>query len=261
MEQTEATQTQAVTNAEPEFAALVGIDWADKKHYWSLSTPSGRTERGTLDNTPEAVELRMAELRLRFQGRPVAVALEQRKGALIVMLSKYDHLYLYPVHPRTVSKFREALYPSGAKDDTKDADLLQEILAQHRNHLRPLAPDTKEMRILQAQVENRRKLVDERTALANKLKDTLKISFPQVLRWFSDVSTEVVCDLLTRWPTLEDLRRARPATVEKFFQQHRCREESIRQRLDDIKNAVAATGDAAIVNPSRHMKATMPRGV
>ena len=253
MEQTEATQTQAVTNAEPEFAALVGIDWADKKHYWSLSTASGRTERGTLDNTPEAVEVWMAELRLRFQGRPVAVALEQRKGTPIVMLSKYDHLYLYPVHPRTVSKFREALYPSGAKDDTKDADLLQEILAQHRNHLRPLAPDTKEMRILQAQVENRRKLVDERTALANKLKDTLKISFPQVLRWFSDVSTEVVCDLLTRWPTLEDLRKARPATVEKFFQQHHCREESIRQRLDDIKNAVAATGDAAIVNPSRHM--------
>jgi Transposase len=143
VEQTEATQTQASTNAEPEFAALVGIDWADKKHYWSLSTPSGRPERGTLDNTPEAVELRMAELRLRFQGRPVAVALEQRKGALIVMLSKYDHLYLYPVHPRTVSKFREALYPSGAKDDTKDADLLQEILAKHRNHLRPLAPDTK----------------------------------------------------------------------------------------------------------------------
>ena len=83
MEQTEATQTQAVTNAEPEFAALVGIDWADKKHYWSLSTPSGRTERGTLDNTPEAVEVWMAELRLRFQGRPVAVALEQRKGALM----------------------------------------------------------------------------------------------------------------------------------------------------------------------------------
>jgi hypothetical protein len=41
--------------------------------------------------------------------------------------------------------------------------------------------------------------------------------------------------------------------VEKFFPQHHCREESIRQRLDDIKNAVAATGHAAIVTPSRHM--------
>ena len=87
-------QTQAAANTEPEFAALVGIDWADKKHYWSLSTGSGRQERGTLDNTPEAVEVWMMELLRRFDGRPVAVALEQRKGALVVMLGKYEHAYL-----------------------------------------------------------------------------------------------------------------------------------------------------------------------
>jgi transposase len=246
-------QTQAATNGEPEFAAFVGIDWADKKHYWSLSTGSGRPERGTLDNTPEAVEVWMAELRRRFEGRPIAVALEQRKGALVVMLGKYDHAYLYPVHPRTLAKFREALYPSGAKDDTKDADLLREILTKHREHLRRLDPDTMEMRLLQAQVENRRKLVDERTALANKLKDTLKIYFPQIPRWFDDVSTELVCDLLAKWPTLEDLRKARHATLEKFFHQHRCREEAIPQRLDDIRNAVAATSDGAVIVSSKHM--------
>jgi transposase len=157
------------------------------------------------------------------------------------------------VHPRTLSKFREALYPSGAKDDTKDADLLQEILTKHREHLRRLDPDTTEMRLLQSQVENRRKLVDERTALANKLKDTLKICFPQIPRWFDDVSTELVCALLVRWPTLEELRKARPAAVEKFFHQHRCREETIRHRLDDIRNAVAATSDEAVIIPSKHM--------
>jgi transposase len=246
-------QTQAATNGEPEFAAFVGIDWADKKHYWSLSTVSGHCERGTLDNMPEAVEAWLMELRRRFEGRPIAVALEQRKGALVVMLGKYDHAYLYPVHPRSLAKFREAFYPSGAKDDTKDADLLREILTKHRAHLRRLDPDTKEMRLLQSQVENRRKLVDERTALANKLKDTLKIYFPRIPRWFEDVSTELVCDLLARWPTLEELRKARPATVEKFFHQHRCCEGNIRQRLDDIRNAVAATRDEAVIIPSKHM--------
>jgi transposase len=247
-------QTQAVTNGEPAFAAEVGIDWADKKHYWSLSTDSGRIERGTLDNTPEAVEAWMMELRRRFEGRPVAVALEQRKGALVVMLGKYEHAYLYPVHPRTLAKFREALYPSGSKDDIKDADLIREILSKHRNHLRRLDPDTKQMRLLQFQVENRRKLVDERTALANRLKDQLKIYFPQIPLWFEDVSTELVCDLLTKWPTLEELRKARPATLEKFFHQHRCRdEETIRQRVDGIRSAVAATGDEAVIVSSTTM--------
>ena len=241
-------QTQASTNTEPAFAALVGIDWADKKHYWSLSTGSGPVERGTLDNTPEAVEVWMMELRRRFEGRPVAFALEQRKGALVVMLSKYEHAYLYPVHPRTLAKFREALYPSGSKDDGKDAELIREILTKHRDRLRRLDPDTKEIRLLQFQTENRRKLVDERTALSNKLKDTLKVYFPQIPLLFSDVSTELVCDLLKKWPTLEALRKARTATLEEFFYRHRCRdEETIRQRIGEIRAAVAATGDEAVI--------------
>ena len=82
----------------------------------------------------------------------------------MVIFGKYERAWLYPVHPRTVSKFREALYPSGSKDDSKDARLFLEILSKHREHLRRLDPDTKEMRLLQFQVENRRKLVDERTA-------------------------------------------------------------------------------------------------
>ena len=43
--------------AEPEFAAWVGIDWADQKHFWSLQEAgSERRERGELQHIPEAVE-------------------------------------------------------------------------------------------------------------------------------------------------------------------------------------------------------------
>jgi hypothetical protein len=37
---------------------------------------------------------------------------------------------------------REALYPSGAKDDPRDADLLLDLLLQHRDKLRGWSPDT-----------------------------------------------------------------------------------------------------------------------
>ena len=70
-----------VQNPEPEFAAFVAIDWADQKHYWSLQVPGSRQiERGELDNTPEAIEVWLAELHRRFGDRPLAVALEQRRG-------------------------------------------------------------------------------------------------------------------------------------------------------------------------------------
>jgi len=48
---------------------------------------STQIERGELDNAPEAIEVWIAELQLRFGERPLAVALEQRRGALVAMLS------------------------------------------------------------------------------------------------------------------------------------------------------------------------------
>ena len=42
---------------EPEFAAFIGIDWADQKHIRCLQTAgSGKRETGELEHTPEAVE-------------------------------------------------------------------------------------------------------------------------------------------------------------------------------------------------------------
>ena len=74
---------------ETEFAAFVAIDWADQKHAWMLQVQgSSDREAGTIDHTPEAVDVWAAELRLRFGGQPVAVTLEQSRGPLVFMLDK-----------------------------------------------------------------------------------------------------------------------------------------------------------------------------
>jgi hypothetical protein len=42
---------------EPQFAAFIGIDWADKKHAWCLrAVGSEKRESGELEHSPEAVE-------------------------------------------------------------------------------------------------------------------------------------------------------------------------------------------------------------
>jgi transposase len=170
------------------------------------------------------------------------------------MLSKYGQLHLYPVHPLTLAKYREAWYPSRSKDDPQDADLLREILCQHRDRLRRLDPDTTTMRLLQFQVENRRKLVEQRTALSNQLTDLLKLYYPQILLWFPDITTLLVGDLLLRWPTLLELQKAKAATLEKFFHQHNCRNQpQVQQRIEQIRQAIPATQDEAVIRSSQGM--------
>ena len=73
-------------------------------------------------------------------------------------------------------------------------------------------------------MEQRRRLLDDRTRI-NRLTAQLKCYFPQVLDWF-DLCTLLVCDLLTRWPTLARLQKARPTTLLKFFHAH----HSVRRR-------------------------------
>jgi hypothetical protein len=109
------------SNVEPEWGAFVAIDWADQKHFWRLLVAgSHQLEQGELDNTPEAVETWASGLQQRFCGRPVAICLEQTHGGLVYMLAKYAYLVLFPVHPTTAARYREAFCPSGANDDAGD---------------------------------------------------------------------------------------------------------------------------------------------
>jgi transposase len=240
---------------EPRFAALVAIDWGDRKHVWSLqAADGGRRERGEIEHTPEAVGAWAAMLNTRFSGQPVAVAVEQSRGPLVFMLAKYEQLHVYPIHPHAASQFRAALFPSGAKDDPVDAELLLDLLVHHRERLRRLNPDTPQTRLVQHLVEGRRKLVNEKTRQSNRLTAQLKLYFPQILDWFDKIDSPLVADLLKRWPTLEVLQRARSATVRSFFAQHNCRSlELIEQRLEAIRQALPAVRDQALIEAATAM--------
>ena len=234
---------------EREWAAFAAIDWADQKHFWRL-VPAGSqlAEQGELANTPEAVELWAMALQQRFGDRPIALCLEQSRGALVYMLAKYEHLVLFPVHPTTAARYRKTFCTSGAKDDPSDTASLLDLLMRHRERLRPLQPDTTQTRLLQFLVERRRQVVDEKTAQSNRLTDCLKLYFPQVLQWFDDVAGPLVGALLERWPSLQDLRRAHPGTLNKFFHEQNCRgEERIQERVAAIYQAVPATQDEAVL--------------
>ena len=240
---------------EEDLAVFVAIDWADKKHVWAL-VKAGSPERkqGEIEAAPEAVETWVNELQARFPGQRIAVALEQKRGPLLCLLSKYNELVLYPVHPATVSRMRAALYPSSSKDDPRDADLLLDILLYHRKRLRRLDADTIETRKLQMLVEDRRNLVDQQTAHTHQLRARLKLYFPQAVRWLPELDSPLAADFLERWPTLPLLQKARLETIRNFFHQHNCRSEALLcQRLQEIPQAVVATEDAAVVDSGEAM--------
>lgn len=234
-------------------AALIGIDWSDQYHDVSLQeTSSEQVENRRIRHTPEVLADWIAELRTRFPGGFVGVAVETSRGPLIHALLEHEFIVLYPINPRSLHRYREAFAPSGAKDDQPDADLLREMLAKHRDRLRPWVPDDVETRALRRLVQSRRNAVDLRTQLTQQLNAALKEYFPQAISWAGeDLASPLACDFLLTWPTLAGLQRARPHTIRKFYFAHNCRRtDLIEQRLADIQKATPLTRDPAIVQTS-----------
>lgn len=243
-------------------AAIIGIDWADQKHDISLQvTGASKVEGHQLKHTPDAIAEWVNSLRHRFQGQPVGIAIETSRGPLVHALLDYDFIVLYPVNPRSLKRFREVFYPSGAKDDVPDARLLRELLEKHRDRLHAWKPDDEATRALRRLVQNRRDAVDLGTRLSQQLRSALKEYFPQAIHWAGDELTSLLaCDFLLEWPTLEALQRARPNTIRKFYYAHNCRRpDLIEQRIQEIKDATPLTRDRAIIETSVLLVQTLAR--
>ena len=238
-----------------DFAALIGLDWADQSHALCLyDCATAQSETATLTQTPEAIAAWAEALRARFGGRPVALCLEQAKGALISALLPYQEwLTLYPVNPATSARYRQAFKTSRAKDDPSDARVCLELLLHHREKLAPLLLDDARTRQLGRLLEARRGAVDLRTLLTNMLRDALKTYYPQALTLAGqDLFAPMAGQFLLKWPSLQLLQKARLESVRKFYYAHRCRRrELIDQRLAAIAEMTPLSNDAALLEPGQ----------
>jgi len=244
------------------FAALIGIDWGDRKHSVCL-LPVGyeARERFELEHRPIAIHGWAASLRKRFGGRPVAVCLETNNGPLVSALLEHDIFVVFPVNPLALARYRKAFAVSGAKDDPSDAELALDFLHRHPDRLSELCRDSVDMRTLRRLVQTRRQLVDDRTRITNRMTHQLKAYFPQALSWFRDKDTEVFAAFLERFPTLQAAQRAKRTTLETFFRRHNVRyETTIQRRIEAIAAEQPLTSDPAAIEPaSLHVQILIPQ--
>ena len=113
-----------------DFAATLGLDWADQKHdLWIQPADGSKAQHLRLEQTPEAIHEWVAKMRERFGNRRVASAIETSRGPVISALMAYDFIVLFPVNPKALKDYRAAFSVSGAKDDRTDASCWRSLSA------------------------------------------------------------------------------------------------------------------------------------
>lgn len=245
-----------------EYSVLVGLDWANRKHDVCLQLPTKSNRSfSVIGSSPEAVDEWIQDLHQRCGGQ-IAIALELDKGPIVYALQKYDYVTLFPVHPLMLAKYREMFSPSGAKDDPTDAELALEMMIQYPEKIKPLTVLSSEIRKLRHLVEQRRVLVNDRRRLTNRLVNALKQYYPQPLEWFSHRDTTMFCELICRWSSLQQLKRARQKTVRAFFRSVGGRAVSkIDDHLEAIRAAIPLTSDIGVIDSHQLLAVTLARQI
>ena len=229
---------------------VIGLDRSDQKADLCLiHTPTGQRTHQSLDTSPEALQGWLIQLRQDHPHAQVAIALEQPALNLMAFLEPVDWISLYALNPLTLQKFREAFVTSRAKDDTKDATYLAELILAHYQKLPLWVPEDPHTRLLQQLVVHRRAVVYERTGLTNRLQALLKQYFPQALHLCGEeLWRPLATDFLLKWPSLQHAQKARPDTLKRFYYLHGSRSPKlIAQRLERISQAVPLTTQGALI--------------
>ena len=78
-----------------QFAAHVGLDWADKKHDVCVQFKNGERTFHVIEHTPEALDVWLTELHQKVKGR-IAIAVELKKGPVVYALQKYPFITVSP---------------------------------------------------------------------------------------------------------------------------------------------------------------------
>ncbi|MEQ1827518.1 MAG: transposase, partial [Pirellula sp.] len=135
---------------------------------------------GSFKHSPDSIREWIEAWSKRYPNLSIEICIETTRGALINALREFACVRIYPVNPKALANYRGAFAHGGGKNDPVDARLILKFIEQNREHLRPLQKDSPETTELYALATQRRQLVEERVALANRIGALWKTYFPVI---------------------------------------------------------------------------------
>ncbi len=210
---------------------FAGIDWSEKFLDFHLRTAEGKVlAEGQVRPNVEGMADLFASLETHALASEISVAVETAHGAWVQAL--LDRGYqVYPLNPKTVERFREALSANGVKTDTIDRKVLAMFLVTFHQENKPLRPDDPEIIHLRILCQDRLRLVEERSAKVNELQAILKCYYPAFLGLFGGLDSEIALDFLQQYPTQKQLQKLSERRLVNWLSRHHY---SFPRRLDGM---------------------------
>jgi transposase len=223
-----------------------GFDWAKDHHDVVVVDAQGQI---VASFQFEHTQVGWQQFRQKIKPYPgLAVAIETSQGAAIDQLLQCD-CTVYPLNPLSAKAYCDRKAPSGNKTDRNDAWAFGDALrvdGQHWPALKPLDPLTQQLRLI---CRDEMQLIEERTALVNRLQQALSEYYPAALEAFDDWTQSYCWEFIVQFPTPQALVKAKKGRWNRFLHTHKLwRPETTAKRIAIFQHADHFCGSAAITS-------------
>ncbi len=236
---------------------FVGVDWASETHHVVLIDARGLkvAERGFPHGGDGMAE--MAAWIGRHTGATpamVPVAIEVPHGPVVEGLMERGHP-VHAINPKQLDRFRDRFSPAGAKDDSRDAEVLASALRTDPRCFRSLEPLV-ELREWSHIAEDLR---HDRNRLGNRVRELLWRYYPQILDLTDDVAAPWFLELWALVPTPDKAARVRESTVERLLKKHRIRRVSAAEALERLRAPALTVAPGTVSAATDHLQSVAKR--
>src|SRR5689334_15192300 len=159
---------------------------------------------------------------------------------------------VFAINPKQLDRFRDRFTVAGAKDDRRDAQVLAGSLRTDRQAFRRLASNNPTVIELREWSRIADELQQERTRLANRLRQQLWRYYPQAAELTDDVADDWFLALWQKVPTPAAAAKASEKAIARILQEHRIR------RLDAATVLQTLRKTALFVAPGAHRGRVRP---
>lgn len=241
---------------EEERKWFVGIDWGTETHRAWVSDDRGNELGGRNFGHSGAQLIAMQDWILSLtKSRPdqVHVAIEVPHGPVVESMMERG-FRLYSINPKQLDRFRDRFSPAGAKDDSRDANVLGDSLRTDRQCFRPLAPLDPVVVELREWSRVADELTAERNALCNRVRDQLWRYYPQMLELSDDHGANWFLELWALLPTPDKAKRVHENTVARLLKRSRIRRLDAAQVLAILRQPAIPVAAGTLEAATAHIR-------
>ena len=166
---------------------------------------------------------------------------------------------VYAINPKQMDRFRDRFTVAGAKDDSRDAQVLGDSLRTDRRAFRRLCPDDPVVVELREWSRLADDLKQERNRLANRVREQLWRYYPQMLKLTDDVAADWFLALWECVPTPAKVAEARGAAIARILKAHRIRRFNAAEAVLILRQKPLAVAPGAVEAATAHIGAVAER--